>query len=330
MAETTLRDALSSAFNEAEGKVQSDVTVQTEQKAEDTRTAEERARDEQGRFAKTEEQKQPKTPSVTTPVEQTARPPRPSSWKKDYWDHWDKLDPSLAGYISQREQEFAKGVSTYKSEADKAKELIEAFNPYQPLLQQHGLTPVQAIQRLMQAEQVLRNSSPQERIQHFARLAQDYGVPLQMLHQGQEQNPQVMALYEQINQLQGQWKNFQTLQEQQVQLEAQNEIENFAKDHEYLDQVKDRMAEFLQAGVAQDLKSAYDMAMRLDDNLFAQMQQQQREQAEKAKREAEAQRVASARAKTVSVKTSTPANSGQSERKGRKAALEDAFDQLTG
>ena len=46
--------------------------------------ATERSRDEQGKFAKTD------VPSGTVNAE-VKLPSRPSSWKKDYWQDWDKL-----------------------------------------------------------------------------------------------------------------------------------------------------------------------------------------------------------------------------------------------
>ena len=57
---------------------------------------------------------------------------RPSTWKKEYVNIWDKLEKGeqinkddfvkFAEYANQRESEYKKGVSTYKAEADRAKE----------------------------------------------------------------------------------------------------------------------------------------------------------------------------------------------------------------
>src|SRR3990167_10909003 len=101
----------------------------------------ERLRDEKGRFAegKAEGKAEVKpVPQAQTPVPAVAKVPRPSSWKKDYWEHWDKLDPSVAAYINQRESEYAKGVSTYKQEWDSAKPLLDAVAPFLPTLQAHN------------------------------------------------------------------------------------------------------------------------------------------------------------------------------------------------
>ena len=72
-----------------------------------------RVRDDSGKFAKTttDEEIAPVEPIVETK-------PRPSSWKKDYEEHWGQLDPALQDYIGQREADYAKGVSTYKNQWD--------------------------------------------------------------------------------------------------------------------------------------------------------------------------------------------------------------------
>lgn len=56
---------------------------------------------------------------------------RPSTWKKEYVQIWDKMEAGeqiskedftkFAEYANQRESEYKKGVSTYKAEADRAR-----------------------------------------------------------------------------------------------------------------------------------------------------------------------------------------------------------------
>ena len=109
--QVTLRDAIESAVEEHE------TAPAVEQ---DAAPAAEAPRDDAGRFAAPPQDEQP-APAPTKP--------RPSSWKKDYDEHWTKLDPSLQDYIAQREQEYAKGVSTYKQNWDQAAPLYEAMQP---------------------------------------------------------------------------------------------------------------------------------------------------------------------------------------------------------
>ena len=67
---------------------------------------------------------------------------RPTTWKKEYLPIWDKLTTGqqlspeealkLAEYSNQREAEYKKGVSTYRTEAERAKEIFKALDPYMP------------------------------------------------------------------------------------------------------------------------------------------------------------------------------------------------------
>ena len=73
---------------------------------------------------------------------------RPSTWKKEYVQIWDKMEKGeqiskedftkFAEYANQRESEYKKGVSTYKAEADRAKSYEEAIAPYAQELQKRG------------------------------------------------------------------------------------------------------------------------------------------------------------------------------------------------
>jgi hypothetical protein len=84
------------------------------------------------------------------------------------------------------------------------------------------------------------------------------------------------------------------------------------------------MAGLLQSGVAQDLQSAYDKAIRLHDDIW---QQQQAEQA-KAAAEQNQQKVAQARAKAVSPRSSSPTGmtSGGNGKKSLRDMLAEQLD----
>ena len=321
-AQTTLRDTLESAFEQQEAPEQ---TI-------------DRPRDEVGRFAP----KADKAPVEQAPIqppeqpqEQQAAPqvkPRPSSWKKDYEDHWSKLDPTLQDYINQREQDYAKGVSTYKQNWDQAAPIYEAMQPFMPLLQEHNIAPQQWIQNLGTAHKTLAMGSPEEKLQMFAKLANDYGVPLQGLT-GQQADPQFSMMAQELNQLKNQWTQFQTQREQQEQQAIQSEIASFAEQHPHFDAVRETMSQLLQSGVVTDLQSAYDKAIRLNDDLW----QKQQEEARQAQAQAEAQQrqqtVTTAKAKAVSPRSSSPTGTmgtGNGKKSLRDTLAEQIDQQLGG
>lgn len=315
-AQTTLRDQLASAFDEHETN-QEPTPVDT------------RPRDESGKFVpktetepKPDQTAEPKNEAAPAPVVK----PRPSSWKKDYEDHWAKLDPTLQDYIAQRESDYAKGVSTYKQNWDQAAPIYEAMQPFMPVLQQHNIAPQQWIQGLGNAHLTLVQGTPEQKLQMFAKLANDYGVNLQALT-GQQADPQFSMLAQELNQLKNQWTQFHTTQQQQEQKLLQSEIERFATDKPHFEAVRETMAGLLQSGVADTLQSAYDKAIRLHDDIW-QKQQEEAKQAEAAKA-AEAQRavVANAKAKAVSPRSSSPTGM-MSSGNGKKGLRETIAEQL--
>ncbi len=89
------------------------------------------------------------------------------------------------------------------------------------------------------------------------------------------------------------------------------------------------MALLLDAGKAQDLKSAYLMALRLHDDLFAAQQEATKKADEAARLEASRKAVAVAKGSAVSVRSATPASAGAAPKKGIRSQLEEAYDQHT-
>src|SRR3990167_7085981 len=111
----------------------------------------------------------PGSPQAEAALPQAApskpRPARPSSWKKEYWEHWDKLDPALAEYLHTRESQYASGVSTYKAEAEAAKPLMEAMQQFIPELKQHNIEPTRWITELGHVHRMLALGTPAQKLQ---------------------------------------------------------------------------------------------------------------------------------------------------------------------
>lgn len=288
----------------------------------------ERVRDESGKFAKAE--KVEKQVEVQPEVTQTAAPevpavkPRPSSWKKDYEEHWSKLDPALQDYIAQRESDYAKGVSTYKQNFETVQPVYEALQPFMPILQEHNIQPNQWITNLGNAHKMLALGTPEQKLQMFAQLANEYGVNLGALS-GQQVDPQFGMIAQELNSVKNELNQFKTLRDQQEQQALQAEIAKFQESAPYFEQVRETMAQLLQSGVVDNLQAAYDKAIRLNDEVW----QQQQEAALQAKSQAEAeqkqQKVAEAKAKAVSVKSSSPTgmmNSGNGKKDLRSTVAE--------
>ena len=314
--QNTLRDTLEASFdavNESPEVVTSDAPA-IEETAEQSAA---RERDERGRFAGKPQEAAP-VESLETQQPEKPRPQRPSSWKKDYWEHWDKLDPTLAEYISQREREYTTGVSTYKAEADRAKTIQDALNPYMPVLQSSNIEPAQWIKSLGQVHYTLAFGQPQEKENLLRTLARDFNVTLGESNENEE----LQHIRQELQQVKSGWQQFTSLQEQQQRQAAESEITRFSADKPYFSEVRETMAGLLQSGMAQDLQSAYDKAVRLNDEVW------QRHQAESQSRQQAAAHVQKAKAAAVSVRSSTPGGmtSAPNGSQGLRDQLSAAFD----
>jgi hypothetical protein len=353
-SQTTLRDMLSAKLDASETEaapVQEPVEA-----AETTEQAEQRARDERGRFAKQEAEQaaaeatvqptQPQAAPVAEPVQ--AEPlPRPTTWKRDYLPLYDKLAKGealtpeeakkLAPYMVQREKEFATGVSTYKAEAQNAKELQEALTPFMADLQQHNIKPSTWITNLGNAHTMLVKGSPEQKIQMFAQLAQQYGVPLAAIAAPEGQlDPIVPQLMQHIQSLESKVNTVTGWREKQEQQMLQKEIAKFedAEKYPHFAAVRGDMAQLLESGVAKDLDDAYERAMYMNpETRQAEMERQAQVRAEQLAqaRVSENKVAAATQAKTraVSTKTTTPSGTAvNTGAKDRRASLMEKFDSM--
>lgn len=244
--------------------------------------------------------------------------PKPTTWKKDLLPLWDKiakgeqLTPEESKkhleYLNQRENEFKKGVSVYKAEAERAKALEEAINPFIPELQAQGIHPAAWINNLGRAHMMLTKAPYDQKVQMFHRLAQDYGVNL---NQNTESQPPVDAytqqLMQQLYQVNQEVNSIKGRYEMEEQQRLANEIERVRSDKErfpHFDMVREEMAQLLELGKAPDLETAYAKAVRLNDEVWA--KEQERLLSDAKKQASQAQQVARAKATAVSPKSVTP------------------------
>jgi len=194
-----------------------------------------------------------------------------AAWKKPAQEALSQLPPETQQFIVEREQQFHKGIQQYKEDAQKGRSLGNAIAPHMEYLNQLQVAPEVAVSKLIETERRLRTSDPETKAKEFVRLAHDYGIDLNSLtsvqfdpyhHQLEQRLAQQQATLEQIT------------QSRQIAEEAQlgQTIEQFAQSHEHFDEVRETMADLLDKGFASDLNDAYAKAVRLNDNLFGQVQ----------------------------------------------------------
>lgn len=291
------------------------------------------SRDEKGRFkSKSEEtssqdhtDQEPELVAEASDINEESEIKRPTTFKKEYLSTWEKMakgealtpeeSKKFAEYTGHtRETEFKRGVSTYKAEADNARQLTEAIGPFIPELQRHGIHPVAWIQNLGRAHYTLANGTYEQKVEMFHRLAKDYGVQLnQDSFQMPEQayvDPYQQQLMQQLQATQQQVQQLSAIREQEENARLMQEISRVSSNKErfpHFDMVREDMAQLLERGLAQDLESAYAKAVRMNDEAYKLEQDRLLKSA--STQASKAQQVAKAKATAVSPKSVTP--SGQ-------------------
>jgi hypothetical protein len=282
-------------------------------------------RDAQGRFAKTETQEE-----APEPAEEPVWKRPPLSWKKDYHEVWQQADPRLQEYAYQREEQMRRGVEPLLQAKQFADAINEAITPYVSTLNGLGLKPEQAIAALMKADHTLRTSDPQTRQQYFLQLANEYGINLGGVQQGQPAqsvDPTIFALKNELANVRGEVMTWKQQQEAAEQAVLMNEIDTFAQKAEYFEDARPEMIKLLQSGVAETLEDAYDRAVygnrELRERLLsAQQAKQSANLAVEKNRAAKA-----ARAAAVSVRGSTPGTNTAPKAATRRALLEEMLSE---
>lgn len=210
--------------------------------------------------------------------------------------------------------------------------LDAVLEEYKPLYASVGLPPEQAVRSLFEAQRMLQ-TRPAEAIQS---LAAQFGVDLTQFAPKAPQataaalpnDPVMAAVYEKVQQL----ERVITSQQQQA-IEAENArvngtISAFAADpkHVHFPTVRRAMGALMQAGEAEDMATAYEMACRAHPQINQTIAKTEAET--RAKTEAEAKRKAAAEAKTkaVSVRGSAPAPGFATVPSDVRGLLEAAFD----
>jgi hypothetical protein len=270
------REMLESALEEVlepqdEGKPQEEQHEEVQEEV----PQDEPTRNEKGQFvAKDEAVAEEESP--TDIAEDTAEPeqpeeqlevsdiPKPTTWKKDLLPLWDKIakgetltkeeSKKHLEYLNQRENEFKKGVSVYKAEAERAKALEEAINPFVPELQAQGIHPAAWINNLGRAHMMLVKGTPQQKREMFQTLARDYGVNFNESNEPQQQvDPYTQQLMQQLYQVNQEVSTIKSRYEMEEQARLNNEIERVRSDRErfpHFDMVREEMAQLLELGKA--------------------------------------------------------------------------------
>ena len=338
MADLDRREALEAALDAAEegtleAPIEKEIDTSQDDIADESAKVEDRNEDNE---ESTKDVEELEFASKDEAQEEEVKISRPSTWKKEYVNIWDKMEKGeqidkedfvkFAEYANQRESEYKKGVSTYKAEADRAKSYENAIAPYAQDLQRRGIQPTQYIENLVRAEQILTNAPYQQKVQVFQKLAADYGIQLNGNGQVTQLDPYTQQLMNQLNMVNQEVSSIKGRFAQEENQRLMGEIERVRSNVEkfpHFDVVREEMAQLLELGKAQDLETAYKKAVRMNDDVWEIEQDRLLKDAKQSS--IKAQQVAKAKAAAVSPKSTTPSGkvSNPEDKKDRRSLIAD-------
>ena len=336
MADLDRREALEAALDAAEeGTLETPIEKEIDTSEDDIADESTKVEDRnEGNEESTKDAEELEFASKDEAQEEEVKISRPSTWKKEYVNIWDKMEKGeqidkedfvkFAEYANQRESEYKKGVSTYKAEADRAKSYENAIAPYAQDLQRRGIQPTQYIENLVRAEQILSNAGYDQKVQVFQKLAADYGIQLNGNGQVTQLDPYTQQLMNQLNMVNQEVSSIKGRFAQEENQRLMGEIERVRSNVEkfpHFDVVREEMAQLLELGKAQDLETAYKKAVRMNDDVWEIEQDRLLKDAKQSS--IKAQQVAKAKAAAVSPKSTTPSGkvSNPEDKKDRRSLI---------
>lgn len=252
----------------------------------------------------------------------------PKTWRKEAQAEWEKLPPTVKAEVLKREEDMFRGLEGYKQEATFGKSVTNALARHMPTLQQYGIDPVQQISGLMDAHHTLAFGDPATKAALFQKIAADYGVDLRQFadQEAPFTDPQVKTLMEHVKSLESKLSSYETTQQTQTLEKTKAEIDSFLSDpaYPYAKELTADMAQIITAGMAKDLKGAYEKAIWQNPTVRAkELARQQKESAEQTR--VKTQQTAEAAKKAAGATVTT--TSKDASRTAPKGTMDDTLQQ---
>lgn len=241
-----------------------------------------RARDDKGKFAPKVEEAAP-VEAVKTEEAPEYNPP--NTWKKGAAEKLRGADPEIRAEVERREADFHRGIEGYKQKAQFADSIQRVIEPHAQTLRELNVSPDEAVGRLLQADYLLRYSTPDQKAAHIMALARSYGVDMSQAAHMPEADQRLYLLESENQRLKQEQQQREYREKQQAEQSLHSDIQAFAADpnHSHFETVRGHMVGLLQAGQATSLQDAYEQAVWANPQtrtaLIAQQQQEAREKA---------------------------------------------------
>ena len=200
--------------------------------------------------------KEPTEETTEATESQTLREP-PSSWKKEMHDAFSKLDPAMQDYIEQREQQMHDGLEKDRNDANIGRAIRDIVTPYQPILDAQGVNTIDTLKFFMNAHAAFSNATPDQKMNVAKQFLQAYGISLD--GEQQQVDPVIQQILTELNAVKGHLSATEAHSQQVARDRVMKDVEAFASEHSYFDEVAEDIVPFIHAGLS--LEDAYNKAI---------------------------------------------------------------------
>jgi hypothetical protein len=237
--------------------------------------------------------------SAGAAAEKTGGGGAPVGWNPELREQWAGLPEGVKKQINAREQHMAQAMQGTSQARQTAQDFQGISQKYGSVMAAEGFNnPMQAVDTMLQTVTELRMGSPAQKATRIAELIQNYGIDIKTLDDSlaaqmggqpapqQQMDPNVQHMIDQrmapMNQMMNQLAGMQQQKQQQGNVAAQQEVQQFAQNAEFLSDVRFDVADLIDMatkhGRDMPLQEAYDKACAMNPqiaNVLAQRAQQQ-------------------------------------------------------
>lgn len=191
----------------------------------------------------------------------------PAQWKPAVREKWNALPREVQEEVLRREADSMRLIGSVGPKIRLADEVHAHMQPFAEVLQNNNVSASAFVGDLFTTVKTLASGNPQEKAEVIANIVQSYGVDLRvldsLLSQRLQAGPQVVHAQALAARAQAVLSQNASNIEHQSALDAEKAIAAFGADpkHEFLDDVRDLMADLVESGRAKDLEDAYSAAI---------------------------------------------------------------------
>lgn len=255
------QDALEKAFKTLEERDAPKAEAKTETKPDakpekaEAKSDGEQPRGPDGKFAPKEAKPEGAEVKAEKPAEKAPVSDAPSRFSVDARAAWKDAPESVRGEVNRAISELERGIQ-------QKDEQLAPLKPYFDLAKQHGVTVHETLGNYLRMENALR-ANPAQGLQM---LADRLGFDLTTMKPADSdvKDRKIAGLEQTINELRQQVGGVTQSIQQQREASTLQQVEAFASQNPRFDELSGEIAKLLQTGYASDLKTAYEIADRLN------------------------------------------------------------------